>query len=363
LPVGSTAVKKAGVGGGKKILGLPWKGMIASRGQLYMARGCDLCFPGLKAVIFVTGLCDDSCFYCPVSRAKLGRDVFYVNEVEVGSVEEAVAEVARIGAEGASFTGGDPLIALERVTRLAAALKSHFGPSFHIHLYTSGRRATPAALKAIWESGVDEIRFHPTHPSLFDRISIAKAHTGMSVGAEIPIAPGMEDWAKKVIIEVERRGGDFVNLNEMEIVEPNARALLARGLRESRSRPFTVEGSLEAALNVLEWASENAGIPVHFCPASFKDRIQTGNRLRNTARRDAYWYEEPSTEGTVIWGELRGGNPPPGLGYKCGPRTICLPPRPDILLELARRYGGEAYIVEAHPTPERRPIVREERIA
>ena len=344
------------------VIGSPGKALLAGARGLYMARGCDLCFPGLKAVIFVTGLCDDSCFYCPVSRAKLGRDVFYVNEVRVYSVEEAVAEVARVGAEGASFTGGDPLIAAERALRLARALKEAFGPGFHIHLYTSGRRATPGLLKALWEAGVDEIRFHPTSLDLLDRISMAREHTGMSVGVEIPIAPGMEEWAVKIIVEAERRGGEFVNLNEMEIVEPNARALMARGYREDPERPFTVKGSLEAALRVLEWASRNSGIPVHFCPASFKDRLQTGNRLRNTALRDAYWYEEPTKEGTVIWGELRGSSAPRGLGVECRPGAVCLPPDPKLLSTLAARYGGEAYIVEAHPTPNRVPVVREERI-
>ena len=172
----------------------------------------------------------------------------------------------------------------------------------------------------------------------------------------------MEEWAIKVISEAERRGAEFVNLNEMEIVEPNARALMARGYREDPVRPFTVKGSLKAALKVLEWASRNSGIPVHFCPASFKDRLQTGNRLRNTAWRDAYWYEEPTQDGTVVWGELRSSSVPPGLGVECRPRTLCLPPDPTLLLTLASMYGGEAYIVEAHPTPDRMPVMREEKI-
>ncbi len=345
-----------------RVLGDPGRSLLAGGNRIYMARGCDLCFPGLKAVIFVTGLCDDSCFYCPVNREKLGRDVFYVNEVRVHSIDDAVEEVARIGAEGASFTGGDPLLAPERAVPLARALKETFGPGFHIHLYTSGRRATPQLLQTLWEAGVDEIRFHPTDLSLLDRISMAKRYTGMSVGIEIPIAPGMEEWAIKIIAEAERRGGEFVNLNEMEIVGPNARALMARGYRESASRPFTVEGALESALKVLEWASRNSSIPVHFCPARFKDRIQTGNRLRNTAFRDAYWYEEATREGTVVWGEVRGAGLPQGLGEACGPGKVCLPPRKDLLLFIASRYGVDAYIVEAHPTPDRRPIVREEKI-
>lgn len=324
-----------------------------------MARGCDLCFPGLKAVIFVTGLCDDSCFYCPVGRHKLGHDVFYVNEVRVNSVEEALLEVARIGAEGASLTGGDPLVAFHRSLELVRSLKEEFGDGFHIHLYTSGRYATREALQALWRAGLDEIRFHPTHDVFLKRIEIAKKSTGMSVGAEIPIAPGLEEWAIKVIKAVEAAGADFVNLNEMEIVEPNARALLARGYRESRGRPFTVEGSLEAALRVLEWASENSKVPVHFCPASFKDSVQTRNRFARTSRTALRWFERETEEGTVVWGEIRGPRPP-GLGAPCREGASCLPPDPELLIAVASRYGSETYIVEAHPTPERAPVIREE---
>ncbi len=341
---------------GLRLRGSPERGLIVGG---VMARGCDLCFPGLKAVIFVTGLCDDSCFYCPVGRHKLGHDVFYVNEVRVDTVEDALLEVSRIGAEGASLTGGDPLIAFHRSIELVKRLKEEFGDSFHIHLYTSGRYATREVLKALWRAGLDEIRFHPTHDLFLKRISEAKRHTGMSVGAEIPIAPGLEKWAIKVIKAVEAAGGDFVNLNEMEIVEPNARALLARGYKESKRRPFTVEGSLEAALRVLEWASENAKVPVHFCPASFKDSVQTRNRFARTARSALRWFEEETREGTVLWGEIRGPRPP-GLGAPCREGASCLPPHRSLLEVLSARYGCKAYIVEAHPTPDRRPIIREE---
>ena len=157
----------------------------------------------------------------------------------------------------------------------------------------------------------------------------------MSVGVEIPIGPSMVEWAKRIILEAERLGAEFVNLNELEFVEPNARALLARGMRESVRRPFTVEGSLEAAIKVLEWARDNVSIPVHFCPARFKDAIQTRNRLTRLSRLDARWCEEPTGRGTLVWAEEDGA---------CMPVDSC-------------RSGR---IIEAYPTRSRRPVVREE---
>lgn len=313
-----------------------------------MARGCELCFPGLKAVVFVTGLCDDGCFYCPVNREKLGHDVFYVNEEKVSTVEEAVVEVQRQGALGASLTGGDPLLRLDRTLALVKALKDHFGERFHIHLYTSGRYATPTALRYLDRAGLDEIRFHPTRPELMERAEKAKKLTSMSVGFEIPIAPGLEEWAMDVIRYADQKGLDFVNINEMEFVEPNAKSLLLRGLTEDPRRRFTVKGSLQAARRVLKWASENVSVPVHFCPASFKDRIQTWNRLARTGELDRAWFEV-RVGATLRWGELRVPR-----------RIIYTPPDEELLRHLMLlAEGSKGFILEAHPTRGRTPIVSE----
>jgi pyruvate formate-lyase activating enzyme-like uncharacterized protein len=327
-----------------------------------LPRGCELCFLGLKATIFITGLCDDRCFYCPVSKERLGRDVIYVNEEKVSSLEEIVVEVERQGALGASITGGDPLLVPERTVEVIRRLKETFGSRFHIHLYTSGRYATPSLLRELCNAGLDEIRFHPTRREFLKRIRQAAELSCMDVGAEIPIAPGFEEWAKKVIKEVERAGGSFVNLDEMEFVAPNAEALMLRGYTEDPLRPFTVKGSLEAALKVLKWASENVSITVHFCPASFKDSIQTKNRLRATARKDRTWFEVPTASGTLMWGELRGLKECPEGTVFCNEKSekvCCTLPDVKLLKEIARKYGGKAYIVEALPTRKRRPVMTE----
>lgn len=294
-----------------------------------MAKGCELCFAGAKSVIFITGLCDDGCYYCPVSRDRLNRDVFYVNEVPVSTVSEALLELTRSGSRGASITGGDPLVRSDRTIKLVKAVKEHFGYGFHIHLYTSGRYATHGVLRALDKAGLDEIRFHPTRLEFLSRAKAAKELTSLSVGIEIPVAPHIEKWVKGIIVKADALGLDFVNLNEMEFVEPNARALLARGLRESATRPFTVEGSLETAIRIISWARKSVGIPVHFCPATFKDKIQTRNRLMIASLRDLRWNEEPTTSGTLV-------------EYEC--------------------IAGKGVLVkrEAYPTPNRRPIVAEE---
>ncbi len=313
------------------------KGLVVG-GRL--AEGCELCYPGAKAVIFITGTCDDSCFYCPVSRDRLYREVMFVNEEPVSCVEEVVVEVSRMGALGASITGGDPLTAIDRVVDVIRALKENLGSRFHIHLYTTGRQASVEALRTLWISGLDEIRFHPVDLGFLKSVERAIKYTGMTVGIEIPIAPGLEEWAMKVILEASRMGVSFINLNEMEFVEPNAVNLRLRGYRESRRRPFTVEGALETALKVLMWAKEQNLAPVHFCPAYFKDSIQTRNRMKRLAKLDRSWYEKPTADGTLTWIELTDTS---------GDVTQV---HPD-LLDHVRGKGFNLRVVEAHPTRER----------
>jgi len=321
---------------------IEFKGVVAG-GKL--ARGCELCYPGAKAVIFVTGTCDDACFYCPVNRDRLYREVMFVNEELVSGVEEVVVEVSRMGATGASITGGDPLTAVDRVVDVIRSLKENLGSSFHIHLYTTGRQASVEVLRTLWVSGLDEIRFHPVDLRFLRSVEWAVKYTGMSVGIEIPIAPGLEEWAKKVILEASRIGVSFINLNEMEFVEPNSTSLRLRGYRESRKRPFTVEGALETALKVVEWAVSNNLAPTHFCPAPFKDSIQTRNRMKRLAALDRSWYEKPTNDGTVVWAEVRSNNK----------NTVTL--HPDLVKEMNTRETPIT-IVEAYPT-RRRLIISE----
>lgn len=311
------------------------KGVLSSG---VLARGCELCYPGAKAVIFITGTCDDSCFYCPVSRDRLYHEVMFVNEEPVSSIEEVVLEVSRMGALGASITGGDPLTSLDRVVDVIRALKENFGGDFHIHLYTTGRQATVEALRTLWRAGLDEIRFHPVDLRFLKSVERAIKYTGMTVGIEIPIAPGLEEWAKRIMVEASRMGVSFINLNEMEFVEPNALSLRLRGYRESSRRPFTVEGALETGLKLVEWARKLNLAPVHLCPAPFKDSIQTRNRMRRMAKLDRSWYEKPTEEGTLTWVEVVKDN-----------GVIDVLPV-DIVMKFRDRIEGYLKLVEAHPT-------------
>ena len=99
--------------------------------------GCQLCAQGSKMVLFVTGLCDSSCYYCPISQSKAGQDVVFADEMPVTNKNDILFEGKAIRSEGAGISGGDPLCRLERALEYIRLMKTEFGPDYHIHLYTS----------------------------------------------------------------------------------------------------------------------------------------------------------------------------------------------------------------------------------
>ena len=274
------------------------RGVYAYVGRL--PDGCIQCMQGVKMVVFVTGLCGDNCFYCPVSPKRLYHDVSYVDEEPADNLWDVVEEAYRIGADGAAVTGGDPLAVPRRTVAVIRTLKEFMGPGFHVHLYTSGRYLTSDALRMLEDAGLDELRLHPTVPGLERVVEKAlRLRRSMRVGVEVPAVPGWGERLWKLIKWLDSIGADFINLNELEVSERNIEALLERGLHPLRGRPV-VAGSEELALELVRRAEEEGlGITVHYCPASYKDRVQMRLRLMRKALRLAKPYERVTVEGLL----------------------------------------------------------------
>jgi len=78
-------------------------------------------------VLFVTGECGRSCWYCPLSAERKGTDQVYANERPVSSDDQVIAEATMMSALGTGVTGGEPLLVLDRVVRYTS-LKEDLRP-------------------------------------------------------------------------------------------------------------------------------------------------------------------------------------------------------------------------------------------
>ncbi|KYC54417.1 MAG: 7-carboxy-7-deazaguanine synthase [Candidatus Methanofastidiosum methylothiophilum] len=252
-----------------------------------ISKGCKLCIKGRKSVLFVTGVCNVNCYYCPLSEEKKGRDFSYINERKIEGNQDILEELKACSSKGISLTGGDPLLRINRCLEYSKLIKDNYN-SAHIHLYTGTTDKSVLNLKKL-EGYVDEVRFHVKNA---DEIQKLDAFLDMNFifGIEIPAIPGDFERIKKIIQAAEKTHLSFVNLNEFEYTDTNWDNLCERGF-EFDSDTSMIKGSKELSLELIE-TFEDSNIPIHFCPSVLKDAIQLRRRWEIRARNTKKYYEE-----------------------------------------------------------------------
>ncbi len=279
-----------------------------------LSPACKMCEKGSKIVILITGLCSAKCFYCPLSTKKLGKDRIFANEWELENEEDTeklIREAEYIEATGAGITGGDPLIVWKRTEKYISILKDTFGSNFHIHMYTSGLKNNEHVQNLV-SAGLDEIRYHPAPKKWNDMnkspmiSSIQNAlKTNIDVALEIPAIPSMDDEIISLIKWANEMGIKWVNLNELEYSETNARILNDKGFTVKNDISAAVNGSQELAYSIINSISEkDYDIGVHYCSSSFKDATQLRNRVKRRAKNIARKYEVITDDGTILKGVI-----------------------------------------------------------
>jgi len=303
-------------------------------------------------VLFVTGRCHRSCWYCPLSSERKGTDTVYANEVPVDIPSQIIEVAEMMSALGTGVTGGEPLLCLDKVTLYCRMLKEHFGPEHQIHLYTA-KAPTDEELGQM-KGLVDEIRLHPPR-ELWDTIldtdyirSAKRAkEMGFDIGIEVPALPGLELLIPALPYL------DFLNINELEWGETNAYAMRERGYDLADELHNAIDGA-------KAWAEELCRHgKVHWCSSGFKDSVQLRERLKRIAENTARPFDEITDDGTIVYGVLE-----PLEGRKeamiqvCGERL-----EPDSFEErddhiemawwLLEKYAGEfpgnKYVIERYP--------------
>ena len=262
-----------------------------------LSSGCVLCYKGAKMVLFVTGRCHRSCWYCPLSSQRKGKDVVFANEYRIGKPDEIIQVAESMSAEGTGITGGEPFMVLDRVAEYCRLLKDHFGSAHQIHMYTA---KAPSAEELDRIAGlVDEIRLHPPHECWKDIvnsefITAAKRakERGFEIGFEVPALPGLV-YLKEALPYL-----DFLNINELEWGETNADAMRKRG--------YVLADDIHNAIaGAREWAKELESDPkVHWCSSSFKDSVQLRERLKRIAKNTARPFDEVTEDGTIVYGVI-----------------------------------------------------------
>lgn len=265
-----------------------------------LPKGCKLCIEGRKSVLFVTGICHVNCYYCPVSNEKKDKDTSYINERKIEKKEDILEEIKACGSKGISFTGGDPLVKINKCLDYAKLIKNEHS-KHHIHLYTGSTDKKIEEIEKL-EGYVDEVRFHvKDEKGIQDLKNIL--NMDFNFGIEIPSIPGDFERMCSIIESASSAGFSFVNLNEFEYTETNWDNLSERGF-DFDSDTSMVKGSKDLSLRLLE-KYEDLPISIHFCPSVLKDAIQLRRRWEHRAKNTKKYYEEIE-DCLIVKGELSG---------------------------------------------------------
>lgn len=307
----------------------------------YLPEGCKLCRRGAKLVLFVTGLCNNRCFYCPISESKSGKDVVFANERRVNSVNDFLEEAEMMDAEGIAITGGEPLLKLERVVEFTEIAKKL---DMHVHLYTT----IPAKEGILKKLGVDEIRFHPVeleNPEAYKESIKAAKKLGMDAGFEIPAIK-----FERRIVEIANELDAFLNVNQLEVSESNYEGIVNRGFRV---KDYYVENP--DVVKAYEIAKK-----FHYCSARFKDVAQFRRRLIRMAMNHPDFYGI-TREGTIICCRIEGNlEKAEKVLARHGVEFVrfedCIETSPGIdakIREALKSEGLKLSLVERYPTSDR----------
>ena len=347
--------------------------------------GCIQCQMGSKLVLFITGHCHWMCDYCPLSENRREIDWMFANErrVEIGDWDAVIEEARAMNATGAGITGGDPVMARERVLEACKILKNEFGNDFHLHMYTS------IPFKAEWakdfaEAGLDEIRFHflDLESEKYTETMAACVESGMLTGVEIPCEPDKENELMELLETMRDMPVQFLNLNELEITVGNHDNMEVRGFNLSDEITAGAAGSGELATRMRDRvmaASIGAADPedgtvrepypyhLKFCTATYKDSGQLRRRFIRRGEHTISPHEILTEDGTLLFGAVdcsredseewieeihtETGLPRRFMLYDSENERIELP------LSMAEELVGEIdapiSLVEVHPTHER----------
>ncbi len=266
--------------------------------------GCRLCIEGKKSVLFMTGLCEQRCFYCTISKKRWQKNESWINEQLLKKDSDLVKEVELSNSEGAGITGGEPFLVLGKTAHYIKLLKESFGEKFHVHLYTSGIGVSEKQLEKLYSAGLDEIRIH-----LNQNLVKVALKFDWDAGMEIPSVPKNFQYIKNTVDFLELIGGKFLNINELEFSERNIIPFQKLGFNRISNSMTAVRGSDITAIEILEYAKRNTeNLNIHFCTASLKLNYQLRNRLRRRAGNIKKDFEIVTKDGFLIKGIIFGDN-------------------------------------------------------
>lgn len=247
-----------------------------------LSPGCAICGTGGWGCNYINGLCSRHCFFCPQDRSMAEeRDPMTSGNVFL-QPEDHVRYLRALGIDGVGFSGGEPLLVLDRLVAHIEAIRRELGDSLYVWVYSNGDPADAAALRRLRDAGLDEIRFNLAARG-YDLAPVRLATRYIpTVSVEIPAIPEHLERLKRLVVELDEIGVAFLNLHQLFATEYNYAALRQRGYHFLHQPSVPVLESELCALELLVFIRDQGlEIGAQYCSSAFKNRFQErGQRLQ-----------------------------------------------------------------------------------
>ncbi len=260
--------------------------------------GCALCGQGEWSCLFINGVCNARCFYCPSSQSDPGQPM--ANTLIFDNPKDYADYVCRFQIKGVSFSGGEPFLSFDRVLRYLEVLKARTDHPVYAWMYTNGLLVTEEKLAALRDSGLDEIRFDISANHY--RLDALEKAVGIipRVTVEIPAIPEDLSRTKKLINILHKSGVDHLNLHQIRCTPFNSSRLLNRGYTFIHGPKVTVLETEQAALELIRYSlDQSIALPINYCSFTYRHQFQGAGARKRYAVEIKAGYEDITPTGHI----------------------------------------------------------------
>ena len=250
----------------------------------HISKGCSICGAGQWSCLFITGVCNANCFYCPASQ---NTEELPQSQGLTFETPESYAEyINHFGFTGASFSGGEPLLVFDKVVAYLKAIRQMCSPDVYTWMYTNGILGSPAIFETLGREGLNEVRFD-IGATRYKLDAVAMVQNSIPVVTiEIPAVPEKVELIKELLPQMEALGVQNLNLHQLRLTRYNAPKLLKHNYTYIPvERPIVAESEL-AALEIIKHVHQTGlKLGVNYCSFHYKNRFQKAGFRKIVAQK------------------------------------------------------------------------------
>jgi len=268
--------------------------------------GCTLCGNGDWSCLFINGICNAQCFYCPSAQKEKGQPT--TSTVEFPNPRDYADYVRIFNIKGVSFSGGEPFMTFDRVMLFLKTLRSKVSHPLYIWIYTNGLLVTEDKLKALRDNGLEEIRFDISANHY--RLDALKKALGIipCVTVEIPAIPEDLEKTQQVIEELHDAGVNHLNLHQIRCTPFNKTRLIQRSYTFLHGPGVAVLETELTALELIRYALEhNVALPINYCSFTYRHQFQRAGAHKRNSRQIKATHEDITPTGHIRTMNVCGG--------------------------------------------------------